>query len=190
MPGLPGDSPASSLASLEQAISAGADFLRIYPTVVLHGTELERRYAAGEFIPLSLERGISLSAVLLQRSMQAGIPVIRIGLQGDTGLNSKSIVAGCWHPALGQLVRSKLYVDLIDEFVAPDERVTVHCHPARYSDVVGVKRCNLLHEAARGVKIQVVADAILKKEKLKVVTERESVTYSIIKDLHYSINEV
>ena len=47
MPGLPGDTPLSSLASLEQVIAAGADFLRIYPTVVLYGTELARRYAAG-----------------------------------------------------------------------------------------------------------------------------------------------
>ncbi|MDD2542141.1 MAG: radical SAM protein, partial [Desulfuromonadaceae bacterium] len=83
MPGLPGDSSASSLASLEQVVSAGADFIRIYPTVVLQGTELARRYSAGEFIPLSLDRGVRLCTLLLHRAMQAGIPVIRIGLQAD-----------------------------------------------------------------------------------------------------------
>ncbi|MFZ2948552.1 MAG: radical SAM protein, partial [Desulfuromonadaceae bacterium] len=78
MPGLPGDTPASSLASLEQVIAAGADFLRIYPAIVLRGTELARLYEAGEFVPLSLDRGVSLCALLLQRAMLAGIPVIRI----------------------------------------------------------------------------------------------------------------
>ena len=190
MPGLPGDTPASSLASLEQVISAGADFLRIYPTVVLQGTELARRYATGEFIPLPLDRGVSLCKLLLQRAMQADIPVIRIGLQADCGLDAESILAGCWHPALGQLVRSQLYADLVCRYVSPGRRVTVYCHPARLSDVVGVRRINLLNQAGRGVQMQVVPDVALKKEELKVETEEISTIYSIIKDLHYSIHEV
>ncbi|MEI6305805.1 MAG: radical SAM protein, partial [Deltaproteobacteria bacterium] len=40
MVGLPGDTPDKSLRSLEQVIAAGADFIRIYPVVVLTGTEL------------------------------------------------------------------------------------------------------------------------------------------------------
>lgn len=190
MPGLPGDTPISSLASLERVIAAGADFLRIYPTVVLKGTELARRYTGGEFTPLSLDRGVALCKLLLQHAMQAEVPVIRIGLQADAGLNAESILDGCWHPALGQLVRSQLYADLIDGVVAPGQRVTVQCHPGRLSDVVGMKRCNLLHQTQRGVQMQVVPDATLKREELIVVTDRKSVTYSIIKDLHYSIHEV
>ncbi|MGB9082167.1 MAG: radical SAM protein [Desulfuromonadaceae bacterium] len=190
MPGLPGDTPGSSLASLEQVISAGADFLRIYPTVVLQGTGLARRYEAGEFIPLSLDRGVSLCTLLLQRAMQAGIPVIRIGLQADHGLDAGSILAGCWHPALGQLVRSRLYADLITRFVPPGGCVTVYCHPERLSDVVGVKRCNVQSQADRGVRMQIVPDDALKKEELKVETEETATIYSIIKDLHYSIHEV
>ena len=190
MPGLPGDTPASSFASLEQVISAGADFLRIYPTVVLKGTELARRYAAGEFAPLPLDRGVSLCKLLLQRAMQAGIPVVRIGLQADQGLDEESVLAGCWHPALGQLVRSRLYADLISRFVSPGERVTVWCHPARYSDVVGMKRSNLQSLAVRGVQIKVVPDAALNKEELKVQTKESTAIYSIIRDLYYSIHEV
>jgi histone acetyltransferase (RNA polymerase elongator complex component) len=190
MPGLPGDSPASSLDSLEQVISAGADFLRIYPTVVLLGTELARRYAAGEFMPLSLDRGLSLCKLLLQRAMQADIPVIRIGLQADQTLNAESIQAGCWHPALGQLVRSQLYTDLINRFVSPGQRVTVYCHTARLSDVVGMRRCNVQNLAKRCVRMQVVPDVTLKKEELTIQTEDSTVTYSIISDLNYSIHEV
>jgi histone acetyltransferase (RNA polymerase elongator complex component) len=190
MPGLPGDSPASSLDSLEQVISAGADFIRIYPTVVLKGTELSRHYVAGVFIPLSLDRGLSLCKLLLQRAIQADIPVIRIGLQADQTLNAESIQAGCWHPALGQLVRSQLYADLINSFVPAVERATVYCHPARLSDVVGMKRCNVQNLAERGVRMQVLPDVTLKKEELTIQTEDSTVTCSIISDLHYSIHEV
>lgn len=190
MPGLPGDTPASSLASLEQVIAAGADFLRIYPTVVLQGTELARRYAAGTFVPLSLDRGVSLCKLLLQRAMQSGIPVIRIGLQADQGLDSESVLAGCRHPALGQLVRSRLYMDLLCRYIPSGQSATVNCHPARLSDVVGMKRSNLQSHAERGVQIQVVPDAALGKEELTIRTEDSAVTYSIISDLHYSIHEV
>ena len=190
MPGLPGDTPVASLHSLEQVIAAGVDFLRIYPTVVLDGTELARRYGADDFIPLSLERGVSLCKLLLQRAMQADVPVIRIGLQADYGLDAEHVLAGCWHPALGQLVRSQLYADLMCRFVSSGHCVTVYCHPARFSDVVGMKRSNLLSQAARGVQIQVVPDATLKREELKVKTEDTSTTYSIINDITYSIHEV
>ena len=190
MPGLPGDTPASSLASLELVINAGADFIRIYPTVVLQGTELARRYTLGEFIPLSLDRGIALCKLLLQRAMQVGIPVIRIGLQADQGLTAESVLAGCWHPALGQLVRSQLYADLLSSFVPPGQRVTVYCHPARLSDLLGMKRINLLRQLERGVQMQIVSDATLQKENIKVQTEESSVTYSIITDINYSIHEV
>ncbi len=190
MPGLPGDTPATSLASLERVISAGADFLRIYPTVVLKGTELARRYAAGEFMPLTLDRGVALCKLLLQRAMQAGMPVIRIGLQADQGLDAETVLAGCWHPALGQLVRSQLYADIVDRYVAPGECVTLYCHPARLSDVVGMNRSNVQSQASRGVQIRVVQDITLKREELKVQTEERSAIYSIINDLNYSIHEV
>ncbi len=190
MPGLPGDTPASSLHSLEQVIAAGADFLRIYPTVVLEGTELASRYLSGDFIPLSLDRGVSLCKLLLQRAMQAGVPVIRIGLQAEKGLDAEHILAGCWHPALGQLVRSQMYSDLLCRFVPVGRSVTVSCHPARLSDLVGMKRSNLLIQAGRGVKMKVVTEAALQKEEIKIKTEDTTTIYSIIKDITYSIHEV
>ncbi len=122
--------------------------------------------------------------------MQAGIPVIRIGLQADQGLDADTVLAGCWHPALGQLVRSQLYADLVSRVVSPGRHVTVSCHPARLSDVVGMKRSNLQSQAERGVQMQVVPDGTLKKEELTIKTEDSTVTYSIVSDLHYSIHEV
>ena len=190
MPGLPGDSPLSSLASLEQVISAGIDFVRIYPAVVLKGTELERRYSDGGFVPLSLERGTALCKILLQRAMRANIPVIRIGLQAGHGFDAGTVLAGCWHPALGQLVRSELYADMVCRYVLPGQCVTVSCHPERLSDVVGMKRRNMLRQTERGVKIQVAADPALNRDELKVQTEETSTIYSIIRDINYSIHEV
>ena len=190
MPGLPGDTPLLALDSLEQVIAAGADFIRIYPTVVLRGTELARRYESGEFVPLSLDRGVSLCKQLLQRAMQAGLPVVRIGLQADQNLDAEHILAGCWHPSLGQLVRSQLYADLVERFVSPGKQVALFCHPERFSDVVGINRRNLKRYLERGVQVQVVTDGKLEREEIRIQTEEATATYSIITDNHYSIHEV
>src|SRR6185369_223603 len=55
MPGLPGDTAAKSFHSLKRVIAAGADFLRLYPVIVLRGTELARRFQSGEYVPLTVE---------------------------------------------------------------------------------------------------------------------------------------
>jgi len=190
MPGLPGDTPVSALESLKRAITAGADFIRLYPTVVLRGTELARRYAGGDFVPLDLGRGIALCKILLQQAMRSGTPVIRIGLQADAGLNNDTVLAGCWHPALGQLVRSQLYADLIDRFVADGSHATVLCHPARLSDVIGLKRSTLEVLSRRGVQLRVSPDASLVKEEITIKTNQSCSSRSIIYDLNYSMYEV
>jgi hypothetical protein len=53
-----------------------------------------------------------------------------------------------------------------------------------------MKRANLQRQVERGVQMHVVTDENLKKEEIKIDSEGASNIYSIIKDLHYSINEV
>jgi len=190
MPGLPGDSLIKSLSSLERVIAAGADFIRIYPTVVIQGTELARRFSAGEYYPLGLEQGINLCKLLLHRAMKSNLPVVRMGLQADDGLNSETVLAGCWHPSFGQIVSSRLYGDLIDRYVSDDELVTISCHPARLSDVIGHKRSNLARLLERRVQAQVVSDKTLKKEEITIQKGIRSFRYNLITDLNYSIHEV
>jgi histone acetyltransferase (RNA polymerase elongator complex component) len=187
MPGLPGDTQATSLASLDRAIVAGADFLRIYPVVVLKGTELARRFIAGEYEPLTLQQGVSMCKTLLQRALCADVPVIRIGLQADQSLDDQHILAGCWHPAFGQLVRSQLYADLIDTVVTDGTAVVIRCHTSRYSDVAGMKRSNLTALSQRGVSAQLFVDTTIRPDQLVIQAQQLHKTCSIITDLHYSI---
>ncbi len=185
MPGLPEDSFRSSLDSLEQVIAAGADFVRLYPTVVLQGTELAEQFRSGHYRPLSLERGITLCSRLLHRAMVLGTPVIRIGLQADSGLSEQTILAGCWHPALGQLVRSRLYEDLLSQVLTVGDAVTIFCHPARHSDIVGLKRQNLIKLSTRGVSVKVLSDSNLFPEEVLVAGTMTMKKYSIMSDLNY-----
>ena len=190
MPGLPGDTAAASYASLQSVIAAGADFLRIYPAVVLAGTELARMYAENCYVPLDLVSGIRICKVLLHEAMTAGIPVIRIGLQADDGLNGDSILAGCWHPSLGQLCRSELYYDLMSnllQMTAAPAAVTVYCHPRRLSDVIGHGKANMKRLAARGFCVTVQPDCGLAPDGIELAGADGRIPGNLIDDLHYLI---
>jgi hypothetical protein len=53
-----------------------------------------------------------------------------------------------------------------------------------------MKRNNLHRHAGRGVQMEIVPDATLLKEELKVTMEDTCTIYSISKDIDYSIHEV
>jgi len=94
---------------VEEAIELKPHFVRLYPTVVIKGTQLEQWFLQGRYRPLSLAEAITLAKGALRRFRQVSIPVIRMGLQPTPSLEAPgAIVAGPFHPAFGQLVDSSL----------------------------------------------------------------------------------
>jgi histone acetyltransferase (RNA polymerase elongator complex component) len=164
MPGLPGDSEARSLASLEQVLALGPSFLRIYPTLVIAGTELAARYQSGTYQPQTLDQAVSLCKRMLLMARRAGVPVIRIGLQPTAELESPGVLlAGPYHPAFGQLVESELCFDLMCTLaigIPQGSRVSFLAPLGRTSDLVGQGRRNLTRLAERfGISVVKVREA-------------------------------
>lgn len=171
LPGLPGDTLSKALASVKGVITAGAQFVRIYPAVVLSDTALADQFMAGQYQPPDLVQGVKNCARMLHLCLQAGIPVIRIGLQAEEGLSVEgAILAGCWHPALGQLVKAQLYYDLVVALAGPfvsTEGVQLACHPDRLSELQGHARNNLIHWQKSGLVIKKVqTDASLQHDQV------------------------
>ncbi len=114
MPGLPGADRDSEIETARKVISLKPDIVRIYPTIVIRGTELERMFLAGEYKPLDLEEAVDISAILTDMYEKAGIKVIRTGLQSSDNISSDGeVVAGPYHPAFGELVKSGMALMLI-----------------------------------------------------------------------------
>lgn len=192
MPGLPGDSAYISYNSLKRVIAAGADFIRIYPVIVLRGTELARRFKTGDYVPLGIDEGVQLCKVLLHESMLAGVPVIRIGLQADEGLNDSTVLGGCWHPSLGSLTRSELYFDLLGKLlrnIPTGSPCSIRCHPSRISEVYGQGRINLKRLGERLASTQIFADETLTKEEVVIDSMIHTIKGNMVTDLHYTIDE-
>ena len=107
MAGLPGETPATLLASAHQVAALAPDFVRIYPTVVVAGSALAAWHATGQYRPLTLGRAVILVARMKALFDGVAIPVVRMGLHDSPGL-AAAIVAGPHHPAFGELVKAHL----------------------------------------------------------------------------------
>jgi histone acetyltransferase (RNA polymerase elongator complex component) len=191
MPGLPGDSPEKSLATLSRALLLLPAFLRIYPTLVITGTPLANLYRSGSYAPMSLDAAVVVCKVMLHKAAVAGIPVIRLGLQPTDELQTPGVVlAGPFHPAFRQLVESELCFDLLSNVLGEfktSKNATVYCAPARISDVVGHGKSNIEKLVALlGIKrISPRADVSLSRHEFIVEVSGNKRNVNLLRDLEY-----
>jgi histone acetyltransferase (RNA polymerase elongator complex component) len=144
MPGLPGETSASFLKGIDEVITLGPDFVRLYPALVVKESGLEKLYQANRYRPLSLNKAIGLTARCYRKLTEAGIRVVRMGLQ-PSELLEKSIVAGPYHPAFGELVQSRLWLKKIRArlvLLGPQQTLQIHISHRDMSAVVGMKKLN------------------------------------------------
>jgi histone acetyltransferase (RNA polymerase elongator complex component) len=118
MPGLPGDSKEGFFRTINNVIGLQPDMARLYPAIVIEGTELADWYNHKRYQPLILEEAVLIcreACISLERN---GIPVIRIGLMSSPSLLKEGqIVAGPWHSAFGFLVRSDIHLKGIQDIL-------------------------------------------------------------------------
>jgi histone acetyltransferase (RNA polymerase elongator complex component) len=112
MLGLPGDTTATALASARRAATLSPELVRLYPCLVIEGSPLAELYRQGEYQPQSLPRAVALAGRLWSIFKAQGIPVVRMGLQPSPSLE-KTMLAGPYHPAFGELVLSRLFFNQV-----------------------------------------------------------------------------
>lgn len=146
MPGLPGETSASFLRGIDEVITLKPDFVRLYPALVVKDSGLEKMYRTQLYRPLSLNKAIALTARCYQKLIEAGIEVVRMGLQPSESLE-KSVIAGPYHPAFGELVQTRLWLKKIRAKLAglgPQQKLRIHVSHRDISAVVGMKKRNMI----------------------------------------------
>ena len=149
MVGMPKQDFASVKATVEKVLALKPDIARIYPLLVIKGTPLAKSYEAGEFEPLTLEEAVEQAAYMYQHLSEAGIKIIRVGLQADDELCSEgNILAGPFHPSMGELVQSyllrqQLTPQIIEASKQNDEAVLILCPRKLESKLRGIRNGNL-----------------------------------------------
>lgn len=145
MTGLPGDTPEKSIKTAEEIIALNPDFVRIYPTLVLRDTYLEKMYKNGEYTPQTVDETVKLLKVLLSMFYENDIEVIRVALAVTDEISPKgSVVAGPFHSAVRELAEGEIYYEKICKIL--DENKDADCvlvNPAEISKAVGNAKRNI-----------------------------------------------
>jgi histone acetyltransferase (RNA polymerase elongator complex component) len=144
MPGLPGDTLEKSLATTGEIIALGADTTRIYPTLVIRQTHLQKLYQQGKYTPLTLDEAVRWCSEIVPLFEEAGVKILRLGLHASEGLlTGEDLVAGPFHVAFGEMVYARIWYNILKE-IPPDPAsgITVFVHPKQMNQAIGHQALN------------------------------------------------
>lgn len=165
MAGLPGDG-GTWRRTAEELAALSPDGARIYPVVVIRDTALYDMWQRGTYRPLTVSEGADAAADMLEIFSLREIPVIRIGLNPTEELSGGAAVAGAYHPALGEMARSRLFLRNIlrslKETSLTGKRLIIMVPRGRASQAAGVSKENIHRfEAMGAADVRIVEDESL-----------------------------
>lgn len=118
MIGLIGDSWEKSIYTAKEFVKLNPCCVRIYPTLVIKDTYLEKLYIKQHYRPLSLDEAVDITTDLLMLFEYNDINVIRVGLQPTKNITlGRDVIDGPFHPSFRQLVESNIYRIILDDFL-------------------------------------------------------------------------
>lgn len=147
MTGLPGDTDERSLETARRIIALKPDGVRIYPTVIVRDTALYDLWKAGRYAEHTVEDAVRVCAKLAPLFDEADIPIIRMGLNPTEDLSGGDAVGGAYHPALGELVRSRMMLDKARSILAgapAGASAVLGVNSSDVSKMTGQHRCNII----------------------------------------------
>lgn len=145
MTGLPGDSEESSIETARKIIALKPNGVRIYPTVIVRDTALYDMWQSGEYSEHTVEDAVKVCSKLVTLFEEAAIPIIRLGLNPTDELSGGSAVGGAYHPALGEMVHSRIMRNKAEKLLKNSEgkNVVLGVNNSDISKMTGQHRCNI-----------------------------------------------
>ena len=148
------------IKTARKIIELRPDTVRIYPTITIKNTYLEKLYLKGEYVPPTIEDTVSLAVILEDMFSAANINVIRIGLHS---IENDSYVAGPWHPAFGELCQSYRYRLKLNDILQQNKTYNIYVSPNDVSKFIGQNRSNISYFEQRNIKIKIIPDNSVNK---------------------------
>ncbi|MEG0133534.1 MAG: radical SAM protein [Clostridium sp.] len=156
MLGLPGDTKERDIATTKKSIEMKPSICRIYPSLVIKDTPMEKLLLEGKYKPYSLKESVDISKVVYGMLESSGINVIRIGLQPTEEINDGGdIVDGPFHPAYRELVEGSIYCDIIYEYIKDKNEVpsNIYINPKDISKLYANKK-EYFNELLRRIQVE------------------------------------
>lgn len=152
MVGMPESTEKDEINTAKDLIKLKPKIVRIYPVLVIKGTELAREYSAGEYTPLTVGQAVERCKQITYLFRKNKIDVIRIGLQNSDEISypeedGSQVLAGPFHPAFRQLVEGEMWYDSIAEKVkeinTKVKKIEIEVNPSDVNNVIGHKKANI-----------------------------------------------
>lgn len=176
MTGLPGDSAARTVETAQRIIALRPDGVRIYPTVIVRDTALYDLWQVGRYKEHTVDEAVEYCAQIVPLFEAAGIPIIRLGLNPTEELSGGAAAGGAYHPALGELVKSRIMLDKARALfknadIAQNSIVTLGVDSTLISQMTGQHRGNIralcAEFALSGVKVRALP---IKKSDIEILS--------------------
>lgn len=165
MIGLPGDTKEKSICTARKIIALGAENTRIYPTLVIKETQLEKLYKEGKYIPLNLDEAVSWSKELLIIFELANVKILRLGLHPSEGLLSGTdLIAGPFHPSFRELVLTEIWADKLRSLTEKSgEKIEITVPPYQFNYAIGYNAKNRAMLERKFKKVKFIRDETVEK---------------------------
>ena len=153
MVGLPESNELDEINTAKAIIKLKPKLVRIYPVLVIKGTQLEEEYNSNEYIPLTIDQAVERSKKIMELFNKKNVEVIRLGLQNtdeisDPNSEKSQVIAGPYHPAFRQLVEDSIWYDKIVEEIkkvnAKVMKVKIIANKNDVNNIIGHKKENVL----------------------------------------------
>lgn len=151
MVGLVGDTREKAIYTAKEFVKLDPYCVRIYPTLIIKDTYLEKVYRKKDYMPLSIDRAVDIVTDILMLFYYNDVNVIRVGLQPTENIQlGKDVVAGPFHPSFRQLVESNIYKTLLenhirnwDKNLIKDKILIIEANEKNVSNISGQKSSNI-----------------------------------------------
>lgn len=157
--------PETDIETAKEIIKLNPDTVRIYPTVTLKNTYLEKLMNEGKYTPSSIESTISLCAQLVPMFNAKGIKIIRLGLHASDDVK-ENMLGGGYHESLGEMVWSRILLNKILEY--PSGEYTAYINEKTVSKLKGNKKSNITALENAGYNIKIIYDNSLSVNELRL----------------------
>ena len=192
MVGLPFSRPEDEYYTAVRAYELGASQVRIYPVLVVEGTELASWWKAKRYMPLSEDEAIRRCVNLMIYFEMKGIKVIRCGLHPSEELLGDACLAGPFHPAFRQKVESRIFGLMFKMLSSTKEIQEIAFNPEDEAVFFGFKKENypFLGDISCSWKDLVKKDKSVSRGSVKVSTQegcfsvnKSSVAKNVLPDI-------
>ncbi|HBF7897304.1 radical SAM protein [Clostridioides difficile] len=194
MIGLPADTEEKCIFTAKKFVELKPDCVRVYPTLVVKDTGLEKLMEQNKYNPFTLEESVNIVKKVLVLFYVNNINVIRVGLQATDDIQiGKAVLAGPYHPAFRELVEADMIKDYLEFVILQNKNIKqmlIKANKKNISKIIGNKKTNVKYmEEKFGVLLK-TQESDLDINQLEIVLDGKSLISANMRDIHRKLYDI